>query len=163
MKWFHENWQVIGVVGILTLVAGLFLGRPSASMLPATPSHQSLTGTETDGEDAMSTTTQAYGKVQHADGSNFDQLVLSSDAPVLVDFYADWCGPCQMIAPALEELARENPEARIVKVDVDQSPQLAARYGISSIPSLKVFKDGQVVGEHVGMANKARLKALLGG
>jgi len=67
-----------------------------------------------------------------------------------------------MIAPVLEELARENPGARIVKVNVDHSPRLAARYGISSIPSLKAFKDGQVVGEHVGMASKARLEALLG-
>ncbi len=110
----------------------------------------------------MSTSTQADGKVQHANDSNFDQRVLSSDALVLVDFYADWCGPCKMLAPVLEELARENPEARIVKVNVDHSPRLAARYGISSIPSLKAFKDGQVVGEHVGMASKAHLKALLG-
>jgi len=163
MQWFQRNWQAIAVIGVLILVAGLSLGRPIACMLPATPSNQSLTRTETDGEDAMSTATQTYGKVQHANDSNFDQLVLSSDAPVLVDFYADWCGPCQMIAPALEELARENPDAKIVKVNVDHSPQLAARYGISSIPSLKAFNDGQVVGEHVGMASKAHLKALLGG
>jgi thioredoxin 1 len=110
----------------------------------------------------MSTSTQADGRVHHADDSNFDQLVLNSETPVLVDFYADWCGPCRMIAPALEELARENPEARIVKVNVDHSPQLSARYGISSIPSLKVFRGGQVVDEHVGMASKAHLQSLLG-
>lgn len=161
MKWFYGHWQVIGVIGVLTLVAGLSLGRRNARMLPETPSRQSLTRTKTDG--TMSTAAQTYGKVQHADDSNFDQMVLNSDVPVLVDFYADWCGPCQLIAPALEELARENPEAKIVKVDVDQSPQVAARYAISSIPSLKAFQDGQVVGEHVGMASKARLKALLGG
>jgi thioredoxin 1 len=111
----------------------------------------------------MSTPTETQGKVHHANESNFDQLVLNSEVPVLVDFYADWCGPCRMIAPALEELARENPDARIVKVNVDHSPRLAAQYGISSIPSLKAFRGGQVVGEHVGMANKAYLEALLGG
>jgi thioredoxin 1 len=67
-----------------------------------------------------------------------------------------------MLAPVLEELARETTDARIVKVNVDHNSQLAARYGISSIPSLKVFKDGKVVEEQVGVANKARLKAMLG-
>ena len=67
-----------------------------------------------------------------------------------------------MIAPVLEELAQETTDARIVKVNVDHAPQLAARYGISSIPSLKVFQDGKVVDEHLGLANKARLKVMLG-
>jgi thioredoxin 1 len=109
----------------------------------------------------MLTATTSRGTVYHADESNFDQLVLNSDVPVLVDFYADWCGPCRMLAPVLEELAKETSDARIVKVNVDQAGQLASRYGIESIPSLKVFKDGKVVDEHVGLANKARLKSLL--
>ena len=110
----------------------------------------------------MSTFAQTSGQVEYADQANFDQLVLNSDVPVLVDFYADWCGPCRMVAPVLEELARETTDARIVKVDVDQNSQLAARYGISSIPSLLVFKDGQVADQHKGVASKAHLRALLG-
>lgn len=110
----------------------------------------------------MLTSTEQKGEVYHANEANFDDLVLNSDVPVLVDFYADWCGPCRMIAPLLEEVARETPDARVVKVNVDHSPQLAASYGISSIPSLKVFENGRVVEEHVGLANKARLKAMLG-
>jgi thioredoxin 1 len=110
----------------------------------------------------MLTATNQENKVHHADEANFAELVLNSDVPVLVDFYADWCGPCRMVAPVLEELAQETTDARIVKVNVDHSPQLAARYNITSIPSLKAFVDGKVVDEQVGLAGKARLKAMLG-
>jgi len=103
----------------------------------------------------------AQGEVIHAGEADFDQQVLAADGPVLVDFYADWCGPCRMIAPVLEELARETPAARIVKVNVDENPRLASRYGISSIPSLLVFKNGEIVSQQVGLVGKAQLKALL--
>ncbi len=109
----------------------------------------------------MASEINTYGEVSHADQHNFDQLVLRSDVPVLVDFYADWCGPCRVLAPALEEVARETPDARVVKVNVDDSPMLAARYGISSIPSLMVFNDGEIIARHVGLAGKAYLKGLL--
>ena len=104
---------------------------------------------------------QAKSKVQHANETNFDSLVLKSDVPVLVDFYADWCGPCQRLAPTLEELAGETPDARIVKVNVEDSPNLAAQYGIDSIPSLKVFKHGAVTEQLVGPANKNQLKSMI--
>jgi thioredoxin 1 len=110
----------------------------------------------------MLTATKAESRVQHVNESNFRELVLDAEVPVLVDFYADWCGPCRMIAPLLDDLAAESASARIVKVNVDASPQLAVRYGIESIPSLKVFDKGQIVDEHVGLANKARLKEMLG-
>ena len=101
------------------------------------------------------------GRVEHAHDGDFAAKVLQSDVPVLVDFYADWCGPCQRLAPTLEDLARENPSAKVVKVDVDRSPQLAMQYGVSSIPALAVFKDGQITAQHVGLASKEQLKALL--
>lgn len=103
-----------------------------------------------------------YGSVQTADESNFESLVLQANGPVLVDFYADWCPPCRIQAPILDDFARESPDVLVVKVDVDQSPNLAASYGISSIPNLKVFRNGQVVNEHVGVAKKDQLRALSG-
>lgn len=100
-------------------------------------------------------------RVEYANESTFNEKVLASEVPVLVDFYADWCGPCRLIAPLLEELAAENPNVRVVKVNVDESRQLAARYQIRGIPSLKLFKNGNVVAQHVGLADKQRLESLL--
>ena len=104
---------------------------------------------------------QAKSRVQHANETNFDSLVLKSDLPVLVDFYADWCGPCQRLAPMLEELASETPGTRVIKVNVEDSPNLAAQYDIDSIPSLKVFKHGVVTEQLVGLANKSQLKSMI--
>ena len=109
----------------------------------------------------MSTHIHAPREVEHADEATFQQEVLRSDVPVLVDFHADWCGACQTLSPALERLARELPEAKIVKVNVDQNPRLAARYRVSAIPNLLVFKHGQITAEHVGLADKDQLRALL--
>ena len=99
--------------------------------------------------------------VEHVVEADFQKKVLDSQVPVLVDFYADWCGPCQMLAPLLEEVASDSPKAKIVKVNVDESPRLAARYQIDSIPNLKVFKSGKVVAQHVGLADKRQLASLL--
>ena len=96
------------------------------------------------------------------DDSNFDQMVLQADIPVLVDFWAAWCGPCRMVAPVVEELAQEY-EGRIsfAKVDVDQNPKTASRYGIMSIPTLLLFKKGEPVSHIVGFRPKAVLKKSL--
>lgn len=100
--------------------------------------------------------------VIHADEGTFEQAVLQSDVPVLVDFWAAWCGPCKAIAPVLDELSSEyEGKARIVKIDVDSNPNLAAQYGIRSIPSLFVFKNGEKVDNVVGAQPKSQLSALL--
>ncbi len=99
--------------------------------------------------------------VEHIGEKDFQEKVLDSEGPVLVDFYADWCGPCRMLVPLLEELASQDSNAKIVKVNVDSSPELAARYRVSSIPSLKVFKGGKVVAHHVGLADKRKLESML--
>ena len=89
----------------------------------------------------------------------FEGMVLTSDTPVVVDFWAEWCGPCKMIAPILDELAGENSETfKVGKVNVDDNRQTAMQYGVRSIPTLLVFKDGKVVGQIVGAMPKDALK-----
>lgn len=95
--------------------------------------------------------TAAPATVLHANDTDFDAQVLGADVPVLVDFWAPWCGPCRAIAPHLDAIAsRVAGTAKIVKVNVDESPAVAAKYGIRSIPNLMVFKDGAVADQLVG-------------
>lgn len=93
---------------------------------------------------------------------NFEAEVLNTDRPVLVDFSATWCGPCQMLAPIVSEIAAEKAQTlKVGKIDVDAAPQLAAHYGIMSIPALLLFRNGQVVANTVGYLSKADLEAFL--
>ncbi|MGL4307713.1 thioredoxin [Cetobacterium sp. SF1] len=95
------------------------------------------------------------------DMNNFKQEVLEAKGVVLVDFWADWCGPCKMLGPILDELSMELKNIKIAKVNVDESGELAGEYGIRSIPTMIVFKDGQKIDQMVGLKQKAELKELL--
>ncbi|MFW6414316.1 MAG: thioredoxin [Verrucomicrobiota bacterium] len=103
------------------------------------------------------------GKVKEFTETNFEENVVKNSQPVLVDFWAPWCGPCHQITPILEELSEEvDGKAVIGKVNVDDNPDLAARFGIRSIPTLLVFKNGEMVDKQVGVTDKSTLKEKLG-
>ena len=103
----------------------------------------------------------AVGKVSDA---TFESEVLKATQPVVVDFWAEWCGPCRMIAPALEEISGSLGEkVKIVKLNVDENPQIAAKYGIMSIPTLMLFKNGELASRQVGAAPKQKLEQWISG
>lgn len=92
--------------------------------------------------------------------NNFVEEVMNSEKPVLVDFWASWCGPCRMVVPIVEQIAEEYPEYKVVKVNVDEEPELAAQFGVMSIPSLMIVKNGKVVNKSVGAKNKKQILAM---
>ena len=92
---------------------------------------------------------------------NFQEVVLNSDKPVLVDFWASWCGPCRMVAPILAEIANERRDVKVCKINVDEEPELAGRYNVMSIPTMIVVKEGQVVNQAVGARPKSQILSLL--
>ena len=100
--------------------------------------------------------------VLHITKENFEAEVLNSDKPVLLDFFAVWCGPCKMIAPILDEIAAEREDIKVCKINVDEEQELAAKYQVMSIPTLMVFQNGEVVNQSLGARPKAQILAMLG-
>lgn len=100
-------------------------------------------------------------KVIEITKENFEKEVLQSDVPVLVDFWAVWCGPCKMVSPVVDQIAEEHSEIKVGKINVDEQGELAMKYGVMSIPTLILFKDGQVANKTIGAQSKEAIEALL--
>ena len=147
--WFSLNRWILPWFGFATCMSGscASLGPPVASI------EKSTTPPVLEKESTS---------VIHLTDSNFQAEVLQTNKPVLVDFWAPWCGPCRMIGPVVEDLAAENAgKAKVAKVNVDESPATASAYGITSIPTLMIFKDGKPIDQFVGLQSKAQLQAAL--
>lgn len=99
--------------------------------------------------------------VLNIDNTNFEAEVLNSQKKVLVDFWASWCGPCRMVGPIVEEIANERPDIKVCKINVDEQPELAAKFGIMSIPTLMVFENGKLVNQSAGARPKDAILSLL--
>ena len=99
--------------------------------------------------------------VMHITKDNFREEVLDSEKPVLLDFWAPWCGPCRMVAPILEEIAEERPDIKVAKVNVDEEEELASQFRVMSIPTLLVMKDGEIVNQSVGARPKQAILSML--
>ncbi|MBR2175618.1 MAG: thioredoxin [Clostridia bacterium] len=94
-------------------------------------------------------------------GENFEEEVLQSEKPVLVDFWASWCGPCRMLSPVVDEVAEENPQIKVGKVNVDEHPELAGKFGVMSIPTLIFFKDGKNIDSSLGVVPKSAIEKII--
>ena len=100
-------------------------------------------------------------KVLHINKDNFHKEVLNSEKPVLLDFFASWCGPCRMVGPILDEIAEEREDIKVCKVNIDEQPELASRFRVMSIPTLMVMKDGQIIDQSIGARPKHQILAMV--
>ena len=100
-------------------------------------------------------------KVLHINKDNFHKEVMNSEKPVLLDFFASWCGPCKMVAPILDEIAEEREDIKVCKVDIDEQPELASRFRVMSVPTLMVMKEGRIVEQSIGAKPKHQILAMV--
>ena len=149
---FSGNWTGLLFVFLIVVGAGLVYSDFAPIRLFLGSSQSAGSANDRDGANPATAHTQKG--IVHANDQNFHQVVLQSDVPVLVDFYADWCGPCRALGPVLEQVASETAGAKIVKVNVDESRHVSGQYGISAIPTVILFKGGEVQQKFVGLTPK---------
>lgn len=147
--------KVLTVVGIvifllILILANFFLKKESEKAL----SQNSETVIQKESEESKV-------DILKVTNENFESEVLQSDQTVLIDFYADWCGPCKMLSPIVTEVAKENPDIKVVKIDVDAEQDLAIKYQVMSIPTLVVIKNGNEVNRAVGLIDKSEILSLI--
>ncbi len=138
------------LVGII-IIASIFINKKSQEYLQG--NEQANIINENEEEESMN--------VVKVDDNTFEQEVLKSNIPVLVDFYADWCGPCKMLSPTVDEVAEENDDIKVVKVNVDESQNTAIKYQVMSIPTLVVIKNGNEVNRSVGVIDKEEILSMI--
>ncbi len=159
MRRAKSRWLVMAGLLAIVAISGLFAAGCQDDQEPAAQQ-----AAEVGAPQAVEGGTQAVGgsEILHVDVATFDAEVMGSSIPVLVDFYADWCGPCRALHPTLEELAAEYAgRVKVVQVNVDESGDLASRYNVRGIPALFVIKGGQTVDQTVGLQSKADLARML--
>ncbi len=148
-------WFLILVLLIIILViASVLINRKSEEYI-----HESKD--ESGAENIINENEEVDMSVLEVNEENFEQEVLKSDIPVLIDFYADWCGPCKMLSPIVAEIAQERSDIKVVKVNVDESPNISIDYQIMSIPTLVVIKDGNEVNRSIGVIDKSQILDLI--
>ena len=151
--WFALNRWIMPLLGIETCMSGACAAFHNAQPAPAE------TGEKTTPPRAEGKKTNGPIELSEV---NFHKQVLQSSEPVLVDFFATWCSPCRMLAPVVDELAKENAgSVKIGKLDIDANPHIAARYGVNSVPTVMVFKNGRIVEKLVGLHSKANFQAAI--
>ena len=155
-------WFIIFVLLLIVLVvASIYINRKSQEYIQNSQTENILnidSSTSTSEENIINKNEEVTNmNVIKVTDQNFEQEVLNSDMPVLVDFYADWCGPCKMLSPVVEEIAQENSNIKVIKVNVDESQETAVKYQVMSIPTLVVIKNGNEVTRSVGVVSKSQI------
>ena len=144
-------WFIIfALLIVVIVVASIFINKKGLEMLG---SEQTNKINENKEEESMN--------VIKVNDNNFEEEVLKSNIPVLVDFYADWCGPCKMLSPTVDEVAVENDDIKVVKVNVDESQEVAIKYQVMSIPTLVVIKNGNEINRSVGVVDKEEILSMI--
>ena len=143
-------WFIIFAILVIAMIfASRFINKQEENLQES----EQNTNTLNEEEDSMN--------IMKVTDENFEQEVLNSNIPVLVDFYADWCGPCKMLSPIVDEVAKENDDIKVVKVNVDESQNTAIKYQVMSIPTLVVIKNGNEVNRSVGLIDKQEIVNLV--